>query len=109
MTLTATHFWTPWGSMPISAMQSITVAVNGLLSMVWWWEIWKAAVCSPLNDNDDDKMYVDDDHDHDKVLTGNLSNTAPALSVLTDSIRSQQRLWFWLKRPRGKKSIDIFK
>ena len=67
MALTATHFWTPWGSMPISAMQSITVAVNGLMSMVWWWEISKAAVCSPLNDNDDDKMYVDDDHDHEKV------------------------------------------
>ena len=104
MTLTATHFWTPWGSMPISAMQSITVAVNGLMSMVWWWEISKAAVCSPLNDNDDDKMYVYEDHDHDKVLTGNLPNTAPALSVRTDSIRSQKGLRLWLKQLKGKKS-----
>ena len=102
MTLTATHFWTPWGSMPISAMQSITVAVNGLMSMVWWWEIWKAAVCSPLNDNDGDKMYVY--YDHDKVLTGNLPNAAPALSVRTDSIRGQKRLWLWLKQLKGKKS-----
>ena len=106
MSLTATHFWTPWGSMPISAMQSITVAGNGLMSIVWWWEISKAAVCSPLNDNDDDgdKMYVDDDHDHDNILTGNLPNAAPALSVITDSIRGQKRLWLWLKQLKDKKS-----
>ena len=100
----------------------IRIIVGGLISLMYQWTqciswghhqrileivIKSSLQYSPSTPNDDINviyMFVGDDHGHDNILIGNLSNAAPALSVWTDSIRSQKGLRLWLKQLKVKKS-----
>ena len=79
------------GSSPISAMQSITVAEKRFILVF-------------TNQRNDYKSFKSSMNEKAMIITSNLGNASPALSVLTDSIRSQKGIRLWLKQLKGKKS-----
>ena len=61
------------GSSPISAMQSITVAEKGFILVF-------------TNQRNDYKSFQSSMNEKAMIITSNLGNASPALSVLTDPV-----------------------